>query len=106
MGQYPDGPRQRRLAARIKSWGREFRLPGSDIKKRFDTIPHPHVASDAVRLPRSLDRDWVKSSHGGPPSPVYPDNRTCIASAMSALCLVSRVTPVHTAMRNCTGDEG
>ena len=25
---------------------------------------------------------------------------------MSALGLVSRVTPVHTAMRNCTGDEG
>ena len=25
---------------------------------------------------------------------------------MSALGLVSRVTPVHTAMRNCTRDEG
>jgi hypothetical protein len=26
--------------------------------------------------------------------------------APSALGLVSRVTPVHTALRNCTGDEG
>jgi hypothetical protein len=25
---------------------------------------------------------------------------------MSELGLVSRVTPVHTAIRNCTGDEG
>ncbi len=25
---------------------------------------------------------------------------------MSEMGLVSRVTPVHTAMRNCTGDEG
>src|SRR5271169_6290532 len=25
---------------------------------------------------------------------------------MSELCLVSRVSPVHTAMRNCTRDEG
>jgi hypothetical protein len=25
---------------------------------------------------------------------------------MSRLGLVSRATPVHTAMRNCTGDEG
>jgi hypothetical protein len=28
------------------------------------------------------------------------------ATAMSEMGLVSRVTPVHTAMRNCTGDEG
>jgi hypothetical protein len=28
------------------------------------------------------------------------------AKAESALGLVSRVTPVQTAMRNCTGDEG
>ena len=29
-----------------------------------------------------------------------------IKATMSELGLVSRVTPVHTAMRNCTGDEG
>ena len=39
---------------------------------------------------------------------------TCVSQAsvlvagglMSLMGLVSRVTPVHTAMRNCTGDEG
>jgi hypothetical protein len=32
--------------------------------------------------------------------------RLVIIPARSALGLVSRVTPVHTAMRNCTRDEG
>ena len=35
------------------------------------------------------------------------ENRhSAAAPKMPALCLVSRVTPVQTALRNCTGDEG
>ena len=33
-------------------------------------------------------------------------NGSLLDGSMSALGLVSRVTPVHTAMRNCTRDEG
>src|SRR5450755_1516138 len=36
--------------------------------------------------------------------PHYPE--CCDAQAASAVGLVSRVTPVQTAMRNCTRDEG
>jgi hypothetical protein len=33
-------------------------------------------------------------------------NHCCSAQPMSQMGLVSRVTPVHTAVRNCTRDEG
>jgi hypothetical protein len=36
----------------------------------------------------------------------YFDALTHTRRSMSAMGLVSRVTPVHTALRNCTRDEG
>ena len=48
------------------------------------------------------------SGHFRPIQPVLPAGPCPLNSErpMSQMGPVSRVTPVHTAMRNCTGDEG
>ena len=44
---------------------------------------------------------------GQPPLLERPDNqRSGLTVPVSAIGVVSRVTPVHTAVRNCTRDEG
>src|SRR6266581_4646987 len=53
-----------------------------------------------MRIPTIGDQD----------APYLCTNRHCLeccaAQPVAAVGLVSRVTPVHTAMRNCTRDEG
>src|SRR5262245_2486657 len=58
-----------------------------------------------ARAERSLWRRIGEDQSGGNGTILQPVTR-CAFSPMSELGLVSRALPVHTAMRNCTGDEG
>jgi hypothetical protein len=53
-------------------------------------------------------RDRRQTRNTLPFGRLYPRERSAAGSLRrsSALCPVSRVTPVQTALRNCTGDEG
>jgi hypothetical protein len=68
-----------------------------------------------LTLPETLLATAEEVISSGPRAPPREDQNgphksssldCCDARATSALGLVSRVTPVHTAMRNCTRDEG
>ena len=69
------------------------------------------------RMSTPLLRDWMarsaepqadRSTVPPIPSPIGRARhaKAVRASCMSSMGLVSRVSPVHTAMRNCTRDEG
>jgi len=85
------------------------RTDGHFLPISFASAADGRLAPGHARLNSTFTPKTVRENalHRSPHETTGIDRSPFIENfAMSELGLVSRVTPVHTAMRNCTGDEG
>jgi Protein of unknown function (DUF3225) len=80
-------------------------MPASGSMLR-DIRPRLRRKPDQNGLSINQSARWQTCSAGGPQGSMFADKHLRGCQGTSAIGLVSRVTPVHTAMRNCTRDEG